>query len=123
VRLDPSRRHSLLTATSRRNPSSTIRILSSGVYLRRVAAFTVRTNDLVSWLRACAASVLSVSGWDTSAPFLGYSTLSLGSLTTSKLSGFLHLRCVPLSLTVYSHDPQWGVQWVQKRELHGELKG
>ena len=38
----PSRLHRSLTVTSRRKPSSTIRIFSSGVYLRRVAALTVR---------------------------------------------------------------------------------
>ena len=68
----------------------------------RGAAFTVRTKGLVSWLRSSAASALSVSGWDTSAPFLGYSTLSPGAHSTSKLSGFLHLTCVPLSLAAYS---------------------
>ena len=51
----PSRRHRSLTVTSRRNPSSTIRIFSPGVYLRRVAVFTVRTKDSVSWLRSRAA--------------------------------------------------------------------
>ena len=36
--------------------------------------------------------------------FLGYPTLSPGAHTTSKLSGLLHLRCVPFWLTVYIDD-------------------
>ena len=83
----PSRRHRSLTVTSRRNPSSPIRIFSSGVYLRRVAVFTVRTKDSVSRLRSCATVALPVSVWDTSAPFPGYSTLSPGAHSTSNLSG------------------------------------
>ena len=43
-----------------------MRIFSSGAYLRRVAAFTVRTKDLVSSLRLSAASVLLAADWDTS---------------------------------------------------------
>ena len=66
----PSRRHRSLTVTSRRKPSRTIRIFSSGVYLRRVMDLTRRTKDLVSWLRSSAASALSVSDWDTSALFV-----------------------------------------------------
>ena len=66
----PSRRHRSLTVTSRRKPSSTMRIFSSGLYLRRVTDLTLRTKDLVSWLRSSAASALSLSGWDTSAPFV-----------------------------------------------------
>ena len=42
------------------NPSSTIRIFSSGVYLRRVAVFTVRTKDSVSRLRSRAATRINV---------------------------------------------------------------
>ena len=45
-------KHRSLTVTSPRNPSNTIRIFSSGAYLRLVAAFTLRTNDLVSSLRS-----------------------------------------------------------------------
>ena len=61
----PSRLHRSLTVTSRRKPSRTTRIFSSGVYLRRVAAFTVRTKDLVSSLRCWAASALLSCDWDT----------------------------------------------------------
>ena len=98
----PSRRHRSLTVTSRRKSSRTMRIFSSGMYLRRVAALTRRTKDLASSVRSSAASVLSVSDWDTSAPFMRYSTLTLGAHTTLRLSGFRPLQCVPFSLTVYS---------------------
>ena len=57
----PSLLHRSLTVTSRRNPSSTIRIFSSGVYLRRVAVLTLRTKDLVSSVRSSAPSALGVS--------------------------------------------------------------
>ena len=60
----PSRLHRSLTVTSRRKPSSTIRIFSSGVYLRRVAALTVRTKDLAASVRSSAATALPVSVWD-----------------------------------------------------------
>ena len=53
------------------DPSNTMRIFSSGVYLRRVAVFAVRTKDSVSWLRSRAATAFSVSDWDTSAHFPG----------------------------------------------------
>ena len=88
----PFRRHRSLTVTSRRNPSSTIRTLSSGVYLRRVAVFTVRKKASVSRLRSCAAAALSASDCDTSAPFLGHSTLSPGAQSTSNLGFFLSSR-------------------------------
>ena len=64
----PSRLHRSLTVTSRRNPSSTMRIFSSGEYLRRLAAFTMRTKDLVSSVRSSATTALAVSVWDISAP-------------------------------------------------------
>ena len=48
VGLIPSRRHRLLTVASRRNPSSTMRIFSSAVYLRRVVVLTLRTKRLDS---------------------------------------------------------------------------
>ena len=47
---------------------------------------------------------LSTCDWDTSAPFLGYSTLSPGAHTTFKLSGFQPFQCVPLSLTIYTYN-------------------
>ena len=100
----PSRRHRSFTVTSRRNPSRTIRIFSSGMYLRRVAALTRLTKDLVCSVRSSAASALPTCDWDTSAPFLGYSTLSPGAHTTFKLSGFQPFQCVPFSLTVYNCD-------------------
>ena len=83
-------------------PARTIRIFSSGTYLRRVAALTRLTKDLVCSVRSSAASALPTCDWDTSAPFLGYSTLSPGAHTTFKLSGFQPFQCVPLSLTIYS---------------------
>ena len=43
--------HRSLTVTSRRKPSSTMRIFSSGVYLRRAAVLAVRTKDLVAFVR------------------------------------------------------------------------
>ncbi|MDP6496094.1 MAG: hypothetical protein QGI09_11965, partial [Dehalococcoidia bacterium] len=57
-------------------------------YLRRVADLTLRTKDLVCSVRSSAASVLLTCDWDTSAPFLGYSTLNPGAHTTSKTLGF-----------------------------------
>ncbi len=54
----PSRRHRSLTVDLRRNPSSTMRIFSSGVYLRRVTLVTARTKDSVSRLRFCTATAL-----------------------------------------------------------------
>ena len=68
----PYRRHRSFTVTSRRKPSRTMRIFSSGVYLRRVSVLTRITKDLVSSVRSSAASALSESDWDTSAPFCGY---------------------------------------------------
>ena len=92
----PSRRHRSLTVTSRRNPSSTIRIFSSGVYLRRVAVFTVRTKDSVSRLRSCAAVALPVSVWDTSAPFPGHSNPQSGSSIHLKSLGFFYPLGCPI---------------------------
>ena len=51
----PSRRHRSLTVTSQRKPSSTMRIFSSGLYLRRVTDLTRRTKDLVC--RQCLVCV------------------------------------------------------------------
>ena len=42
------------------------------------------------------------SDWDIAAPFMRYSTLTSGAHTTLRLSGFLPLSRVPLSLTVYT---------------------
>ena len=53
---------------------------------------------------AGATLALSVSGWDTSAPFLRYSTLTTGAHTTLRLSGFPPPICVPLSLTFYTQS-------------------
>ena len=72
------------------------------MYLRRVAALTRLTKDLVCSVRSSEASALPTCDWDTSAPFLGYSTLSPGAHTTFKLSGFQPFQCVPLSLTIYT---------------------
>ncbi len=79
----PSRLHRSLTVASQRNPSSTMRIFSSGVYLRRVAVLTLLRKDLASSVRSSAASDLPVSGWDRFAPFCEYSTLTSGAHTTS----------------------------------------
>ena len=57
--LTPSLRHRSDTVASRRNPSSTIRIFSSGVYLRRVALRTLRMKDCVARVRSSACSFLS----------------------------------------------------------------
>ena len=95
----PSRRHRSLTVTSRRKPSSTIRIFSSGVYLRRVAALTVRTKDLAASVRSSAAFFL----FGTSlAPLSEVLYLIQGADLTSHLSGFSTPSVVPLSLTAYS---------------------
>ena len=72
----PSRLHRSLTVNSRRNPSSTIGIFSSGVYLRRVAVLTLRTKDLVSSVRSSAPTALVVAVWDIIAPLSEYSTSS-----------------------------------------------
>ena len=74
--------------TSLRNPSSTITIFSSGVYLRRLAAFTVRTKDLVSSVRSSAATPLAVSVWDIVAPLYEVLYPIQGDNLTSYLSGF-----------------------------------
>ena len=58
--MSPSHRHSSLTVTSRRNPSSTMRIFCSDVCLCLVAAFTLRAKDLASSVRSSAASALPV---------------------------------------------------------------
>ena len=99
----PSRRHRSFTVTSRRKPSRTTRIFSSGVYLRRVAALTRRTKDLVCSVRSSAASGLPTDDWVTSAPFSGNSTLCPGARTTLPLSDSPALRCVPFSLTIYNY--------------------
>ena len=64
----PSLRHNSFTATSRRNPYSTMRTFSSAVYLRRVAVLTLRMKDLASSVRSSAATALPVYVWDISAP-------------------------------------------------------
>ena len=47
------------------------------------------------------------SDWDIAAPFMRYSTLTSGAHTTLRLSGFLPLSRVPLSLTVYNELLQY----------------
>ena len=86
----PSRRHRSLTVTSRRKPSRTIQIFSSEVYLRRAAAFTVGTKDLVCSLRSSAASALLCLLLIGTHLLLsvGSSTLISGAHTTLRLSGF-----------------------------------
>ena len=46
-----------------------MRIFSPGVYLRRVAALTRLTKDLVCSLRSSAASALPICEWDTVCSF------------------------------------------------------
>ncbi len=48
-----------------------MRIFSSGVHLRRVAALTLWTKDLVCSVRSSAASGFPTDHWVTPAPFLG----------------------------------------------------
>ena len=67
--LIPSRRQRSLTVTSRRNPSSTIRTFSSGVYFRLAATLTCCMKLLVCWVLASAASPLSSLFWDTPSSF------------------------------------------------------
>ena len=61
---------STAAVTSRRRPSSTMRVFCSGPCNHWVTDLTRRTNNLVSWLRFSAASASSVSAWDASAPFV-----------------------------------------------------
>ena len=63
--------------------------------MRRVAVFTVRTKDLLSLLRLCTASTLSQFDWDTSAPFVRYST-PLQELTPLSDSRVFPPRCSPI---------------------------
>ena len=84
----PSRLHRSLTVTSRRNPSSTIRIFSSDVCLYQVTAFTLRTKDFASSVRSSATTALPVSVWDIIAPLYEVIYLIQGALHTSNLSGF-----------------------------------
>ena len=85
---------------------------------RRVAVFTVRTKDSVSRLRSWAATALSVSGWDTSAPFPGHSTLSPGAHSTSNLSVFPIPSRVPFSLMAYKRCARIRVYRVGYRGTH-----
>ena len=113
--LIPSRRHRSLTVTSRRNPSSTMRIFSSGVYLRRPADFTVRTKDLVSSVRSYAATALAVSVWDIVAPLYEVLYRLQGAYFSTYLSGYLSgisaSSLVPLPLTTYN-KPVLGIPWL-----------
>ncbi len=77
-------------------------LFSSGVYLRRLAAFTVRTKDLVSSVRSSAATALAVSVWDIIAPLYEVLYLIQGAHPTSTLSAFSARSSVPLSLTTYT---------------------
>ena len=95
-------KHRSLTVTSRRNPPNTIRIFSSGAYLRLVAAFTLRTNDLVSSLRSWAASALLTRDW-RSAPFMTYSTLVQELALPAQSLGFPN----PLMCPICAGGLQW----------------
>src|SRR5271157_157191 len=100
----PSRRQSSLTTTSRRNPSSTIRTFSSGVYLRLDATLTCCIKPLVCWVLASPASALSLFSWDITRSF--HCLVSLlplrSSCHLSRVYGLVTPICVPLSLTVYT---------------------
>ena len=98
----PSRRHRSLTVTSRRKPSSTIRIFSSGVYLRLVAALTVLTKDLAASVRSSAAVALTVSIWDMSTPPSEVLYLIQGTDPTSNLSAF----STPSGVPIFADDLQ-----------------
>ena len=91
-----------LTVTPRQNPSSTIRIFSSGVYLLQVAVLTLHTKDLASSVRSSAPSALGVSVWDIFAPLSEVLYLIQGADPTSNLSALPTSFCVPLSLTIYT---------------------
>ncbi len=95
--MNPARRREMV---DREHPSLPI-VGQCALHLRLVAVLTVRTKDLASSVRSSAASALSVSGWDTSAPFCEYLTFT-GAHATFLLSGFLTPRSVPFSLTVYT---------------------
>ena len=99
----PSRLHRSLTVTSRRKPSSTMRILSSGVYLRRAADLTVRTKHLAACVRSSATIDLPASVWDISTPLSEVIYLIQGADPTSNLSGFSTPSGVPFSLTTYRY--------------------
>ena len=104
--------------TSRRKPSKTMRIFSSGVYLRRVAALTWRTNERVSSLRRSATLALSVSGWGHFCSFpevlyphyrsshhsktLGFSTSHMCPIIADVLHSGLQTRYVRRLSTRYS---------------------
>ena len=68
--MNPARRREMV---DREHPSLPI-VGQCALHLRLVAVLTVRTKDLASSVRSSAASALSVSGWDTSAPFCEYLT-------------------------------------------------
>ena len=51
--------------------------------------------------RGHRSAALTTCDWNTSAPFLGYSTPSPGAQATSKLSGLQLFQCVPFSLMIY----------------------
>ena len=67
------------------------------------------------------ASALLTSDWDIAAPFMRYSTLTSGAHTTLRLSGFLPLSRVPLSLTVYNHYTHPDIRQSCLRLLPGAL--
>ena len=96
-------KHRSLTVTSRRNPSNTIRIFSSGAYLRLIAAFTLRTNDLVSSLRSWAASALHTGDWVTLCSFMTYSTLVQELALPAQSLGFSN----PLMCPIFADGLQW----------------
>ena len=84
-----------------------MRIFSSGVYLRLVAALTVLTKDLAASVRSSAAVALPVSVWDISTPLSEVLYLIQGADLTSHLSGFSTPSGVPLSLTAYINALTW----------------
>ena len=98
----PSRLHKLLTVTSQRKLSSTMRIFSSGVYFRRVAVFAVRANDLAASVRSSAAVALLVYVWDISTPLSEVIYFIQEADLAPNLSGSSIPSCVPISLTPHA---------------------
>ena len=73
-----------------------MRIFSSGVYFRRVAALTVRTKDLAASVRSSARLLYLFLSGTYQLLYLKYSTSSRELTLTLHLSGFSTPSGVPL---------------------------
>ena len=103
--------------TSRRKPSSTIRIFSSGVYLRRVAEPFGRRTSPPLYAHQRPLLYLFLSGTSL-APLSEVIYLIKGALHTSNFSAFPTPSPVPLSLTIYTGAPSYSVsRWPRPRLL------